>query len=205
MEGRSDAVEMLAQRRPPEPAREYRPEVLFEEFALADLVEVVRAEHVVAHVVTRLLEHAPYLDLIHALEPTVGPQERLYPEFGVRSRTTVGLDEERRSLGADRQRVVVTRREIEPQSREKHEDAYVAAIITRFGITPIVDQTGIDAARVAQERAASGEEPALIYGISGGVLASPETGRPGWWSGSGIATPDGAGLFEISQVGIDPV
>ena len=114
-----------------------------------------------------------------------------------------GLDEERRFPGADREPVVVTRREAEPRSRERHEDAYVAAIITRFGITPIVDQSGVDAARAARDRAGSGEEPALIYGISGGVLAGSETGRPGWWSGAGIATPDGAGLFDITDVEID--
>ena len=111
-----------------------------------------------------------------------------------------GLDEERHFLGADREPVVVTRREAEPRSRERHEDEYVAAIITRFGITPILDQSGVDAAR---DRAGSGEEPALIYGISGGVLAGPEKGRPGWWSGAGIATPDGAGLFDVTQVEID--
>ena len=114
-----------------------------------------------------------------------------------------GPDDETFFPRADREPVAVTRREAEPRSRERHEDAYVAAIITRFGITPIVDQSGVDAARAAQDRAGSGVEPALIYGISGGVLAGPETGRPGWWSGAGIATSDGAGLFDITQVEID--
>ncbi len=113
-------------------------------------------------------------------------------------------DDERRLPVAGREPVVVTRREAEPRSQEGHEDAYVAAVITRFGITPIVDQSGVDAARAAQDRARSGEEPALIYGISGGVLTGPEAGRPGWWSGPGIATPDGAGLFDVTQVEIDP-
>lgn len=113
------------------------------------------------------------------------------------------LDEEVRSPGADRQRVVVTRREIEPRSRERHEDAYVAAIITRFGITPIVDQPGVNAARLARERAESGEKPALIYGVSADVLKGSEVGRSGWWSESGIATPDGAGLFDVTQVEIE--
>ena len=114
-----------------------------------------------------------------------------------------GLEEGRNLLRADREPVSVTRREAQPRSRERHEDAYIAAIITRLGITPIVDQSGVDAARAAQDRAGSGGEPALIYGISGGVLAGLETRRLGWWSGTGIATPDGAGLFDATQVEID--
>ena len=112
-------------------------------------------------------------------------------------------DEERRLPSANREPVVVTRREAEPRSQDRHEDAYVAAVITRFGITPIVDQSGVDAARAAQDRAGSGGEPALIYGISAGVLTGPEAGRPGWRSGPGIATSDGAGLFDVTQVEID--
>ena len=112
-------------------------------------------------------------------------------------------DDEWRLPVADRGPVVVTRREAEPRPRERHEDVYVAAVITRFGMTPIVDESGVDAVRAFQDRAGSGGEPALIYGISRGVFAGPETARPGWWSGSGIATPDGAGLFDVTQVEID--
>ena len=127
-------------------------------------------------------------------EPTEPPEPLEIPQV---------LDEERRSPGADREPVFVTRRETEPPSRERHEDAYVAAVITRFGITPIIDQSGVDAAHAAQDRAGSRDEPALIYGISGSILAGPEAGRPGWWSRAGIATPDGAGLFDVTHVEID--
>ncbi len=112
------------------------------------------------------------------------------------------FDEERRFLGIDPEPIAVTRVEAEPRSRERHEDAYVAAIITRFGISPIVDQPGVDAARGAQDRAESGGEPALIYGISENALAGPETGRRGWLSGGGIVSRDGAGLFDITRVEI---
>ena len=113
-----------------------------------------------------------------------------------------GFDEERRFLGTDLEPIAVKRVEAEPRSRERHEDAYVAAIITRFGISPIVDQSGVDAARAAQDRAGSGGEPALIYGISENALAGPETGRRGWLSGGGIVSRDGAGLFDITRVEI---
>ena len=113
-----------------------------------------------------------------------------------------GFDDERLFLGTDGESVGVARREGEPRSRERHEDAYLAAIMTRFGITPIVDQSGVDAARRAQDRAGSGEEPALIYGISAGALARAETDGRGWFSGGGIVSRDGAGLFDIAQVEI---
>ena len=111
-------------------------------------------------------------------------------------------DEEQGFLETDREPIAVTRVEAEPRSRERHEDAYVAAIITRFGITPIVDQSGVGAARAAQDWAGSGEEAALIFGISESALVGPETGRRGWLSGGGIVSRDGAGLFDITQVEI---
>ena len=110
------------------------------------------------------------------------------------------FDEDRRFLRTDPEPIAVTRVEPEPRSRDRHEDAYVAAIITRFGITPIVDQSGVDAARAVQDRAGAGEEPALIYGISESALAGPETGTRGWLSGGGIVSRDGAGLFDLTQV-----
>ena len=113
-----------------------------------------------------------------------------------------GVDEERRSPGTDPEPIAVTRVKAEPRSRENHVDAYVAALITRFGITPIIDQSGVDAARAAQDRAGSGEEPALIYGISGSALVEPEVSRRDWLSGGGIVSRDGAGLFDITQVEI---
>ena len=111
-----------------------------------------------------------------------------------------GLEDGRLFLGTDAESVAVTRREAEPRSGERHVDEYVAAIVTRFGIAPIVDQSGVDAARRAQDRAGSEDEPALIYGISAGALAGPETDRRGWLSGGGIVSRDGAGLFDITQV-----
>ncbi|MDE0420043.1 MAG: hypothetical protein OXK76_04025 [Gammaproteobacteria bacterium] len=115
-----------------------------------------------------------------------------------------GLGDERLFLGKDVEPVGVARREAEPSSRERHEDAYVAAVMTRFGIAPIVDQLGFEAALRAQDRAGSGE-PTLIYGISAGALAGPEADRRGWLSGGGIVSRDGAGLFDITQVEIGEV
>ena len=113
-----------------------------------------------------------------------------------------GFDEERRLPGTAPAPIAVTRVDPEPRCRERHEDAYVAAVITRFGIAPIVDQSGVDAARAARDRAGSSEEPALIYGIRRSALAGLEAGGRGWLSGGGIVSRDGAGLFDIAQVEI---
>ena len=131
-----------------------------------------------------------------ASEPPKAPEAPEAPAI------PLGFDEERRFPATAPAPIAVTRVEPEPRSRERHEDAYVAAVITRFGITPIIDQLGVDAARAAQDRAGSSEEPALIYGISRRALAGPEAGGRGWLSGGGIVSRDGAGLFDIARVEI---
>ena len=153
--------------------------------------------------ITSALGHAGFLDgdtetrgqTVRIVAPSEPPE---FPEI------PQAFEEELLFRGTDLEPLVVTRRGAGPRSTDNHEDAYIAAIITRLGITPIVDRTGFSAAREAQDRAGSGKEPALIYGVSGGALASRETGRRRWSSGAGIVSQDGAGLFDITQVEMNP-
>ena len=114
------------------------------------------------------------------------------------------LQEDRRLfVGTSVEDWTATRESAEPLSAEKHEDAYVAAIVTRFGVRPILGQADIEAARSTQELARTEDQAALIYGISVSSLTKSETDRTTWLSGNGIACRDGASLFDLRNVEID--
>ena len=113
------------------------------------------------------------------------------------------LDDERLLMKTRGEPRAMTRRSPDRLSGEQHEDAYIAAVITRFGIRPILNASDIDTARATQERARTEDEPALIYGISGNSPAKRGADRATWLSGTGIASPDGAGLFGMKEVEIE--
>ena len=98
---------------------------------------------------------------------------------------------------------VARRRPADPLSDGKHEDEYLAAVITRFGVSPILAASDVDAARMVGDRARRENEPALIYGISSGSVAAPTEDRMTWLSGTGVAGSDGAGLFDLRAVELD--
>ena len=105
-------------------------------------------------------------------------------------------------VGTHGERRTATRRRADPLSNAEHEDAYVAAVITRFGVRPTLDLSDIDAARATQERARTEDELALIYGISSSALSKAATERTTWLSDTCIATPDGAVVFDLGEVEI---
>ena len=113
------------------------------------------------------------------------------------------VEGDQRVGGGTQESFMLVPREPTPRSRERHQDAYMAAIITRSGIRAIVDPASVDAAFIAQERARSGEEPALIYGVSANALAEPASEGTAWSSASGIVSGDSAGLFDLAQVEIE--
>ena len=92
---------------------------------------------------------------------------------------------------------------IEEPSREKHEDVYVAALITLLGIRPIRDSADLVTTRSVQHRVRKGNEPAMVYGISTSALTTADYKQTIWLSGGGLASPDGAALFDLKQIELD--
>lgn len=82
-------------------------------------------------------------------------------------------------------------------SREKHEDVYVAALITPLGVRPIRDREDLQALRSLQH---DGNEPAMVYGISTSALTKVDYKQDLWMSGGGRASCDAAGLFDLKQI-----
>ena len=134
---------------------------------------------------------------------TRGQTVRISAEPSEPTETPKAVEDELLFLGNDGEPLTAIRRGGDALSGEKHEDTYIAAIMTRFGVRPILNRSDVNAAQVAQERAGSGGEPALIYGISGNSLADSTSERTKWLSSGGIVSTDGAGLFDISKVRID--
>lgn len=91
---------------------------------------------------------------------------------------------------------------IEELSTERHEDVYIAALITPLGVRPILDKSDLEFALSVQRRVKEGIEVAMIYGLSMDTVMRSDYKRTAWLSGGGIATTDGAGLFNLKEVQI---
>lgn len=91
---------------------------------------------------------------------------------------------------------------IEELSTELHEDIYIAAIITPLGVRPILDKPDLESALDTQRRVNEGIEVAMIYGLSMNAVMGSDYKRTAWLSGGGIASTDGAGLFNLKDVQI---
>ena len=150
--------------------------------------------------ITTGLGHAGFLN---GGPETRGQTVRISAEPSEPRKTPKAVEDEVLFVGNDGEPLTAIRRGGDALSDEKHEDTYIAAIITRFGIRPILNQPDIDTAHAAQERARSEDEPALIYGIGGDSLADSKSEGTMWLSGGGIVSPDGAGLFDIREVEIN--
>ncbi len=90
-------------------------------------------------------------------------------------------------------------RPVERPANEPHEGTYAAAMITPFGIRPIV--TAEDVAALKSARTAG--EPAMLFGLSVASLRADQEIRSTWVSGQGIAAPDGLSLFDLHRVEVD--
>ena len=91
---------------------------------------------------------------------------------------------------------------IERPSRDRHEDDYLAAVITPLGVRPIRDDDDLQAAHAMRERAVDTGEPAMIFGIAKAVPQASKTGEVPWVSENGVASPDGLGLFNLRNAEI---
>ena len=91
-------------------------------------------------------------------------------------------------------------RPIEEPSREVHEECYVASLITPLGIRPILTKTDLKEVRSTQKIARKENRAAMIYGLSGSMLKNGKSSQKVWISDNGIASSDGAGLFDLRDI-----
>lgn len=85
---------------------------------------------------------------------------------------------------------------IERPATKPHEGVYAAALITPFGIRPILDGRDVAALKATSRSPAS----AMLFGLSVNVLRAGQAVSEPWISGQGIAAPDGLSLFDLSRV-----
>lgn len=90
------------------------------------------------------------------------------------------------------------------KERVPHEGAYVAALITRFGIRPLRTTEEFEALQRAQERAQSLEEPAMIIGLPSDFSPATSPDANTWLSGAGIASAGRLALFDLRSVSVKP-
>ena len=88
---------------------------------------------------------------------------------------------------------------IERPATGPHDGVYAAALITPFGIRPILDSGDVTALKAARKSVA----PAMLFGLSVDALRVGQTVSEPWISGQGIAAPDGLSLFDLSRVEVD--
>lgn len=82
--------------------------------------------------------------------------------------------------------------------------AYIAALVTRFGIRPVRTGSDIEAILRSQEAAQGLEEPAMLVGVPLGIDPASRTSDGTWLSGAGIAQPDSLAVFDLRHVTFDP-
>lgn len=92
---------------------------------------------------------------------------------------------------------------IKKTSTERHSDEYIAALITRLGIRPILHKTDIDAVRSVQDTFREDGEAAMVYGLSTRLLSEAYYRGELWLSGGGIVSTDGAALFDLKQIELE--
>ena len=88
----------------------------------------------------------------------------------------------------------------EEPATEQHEDVYVASLVTTLGVRPILGRSDLEAAHAVQRLLRDDGEPAMIYGLSTSALAKTDYKGTLWLSGGGIASTDGAGLFDLKEI-----
>ena len=88
---------------------------------------------------------------------------------------------------------------IERPATKPHEGVYAAALITPFGIRPILNGADVAVLKAARKSVS----PAMLFGLSVDALrANQELSTP-WVSGQGIVAPDGLSLFDLSRVEVE--
>lgn len=90
-------------------------------------------------------------------------------------------------------------RPVDRPAVEPHSDTYAAALITAFGIRPIVSPEDMSVIKSVRR---SGE-PAMLFGLSANALHADQGFRQPWLSGQGIAAPDGISLFDLHRVDVE--
>ncbi len=90
-------------------------------------------------------------------------------------------------------------RPIERPATEPHEGTYAAALITPFGIRPILDADDVAALKATRKSST----PVMLFGLSVDALRAEQAIAETWISGQGIAAPDGISLFDLEHVEID--
>ena len=82
--------------------------------------------------------------------------------------------------------------------------AYIAALVTRFGIRPVRTANDIEAILRSQEAAQGLEEPAMLVGVPLGIDPASRITDDTWLSGAGIAQPDSLAVFDLRHVTFEP-
>ena len=91
------------------------------------------------------------------------------------------------------------------QESYAHEQPYIVALITRFGIRPVRTLDDIETMQRAQESARNHEEPAMLVGIPFGIDLTSRTKNNIWLDGAGIAQTGNLAVFDLRQVTFDPL
>ena len=86
-----------------------------------------------------------------------------------------------------------------------HEHAYVAALITSFGVRPLRTSDDIEILSLVQERARNREEPAILVGIPLGMDPAARTTDRIWLDTAGITQLGSLAVFDVAQVTFDPL
>ncbi|MFK4056874.1 hypothetical protein [Brevundimonas sp. NPDC046655] len=136
--------------------------------------------------------------------PTAG-KERETDNKVISSRRTVALMSQRLSGNLDESEVYRDSSVLAPKEREAkaHEGAYIAAVITRFGVRPIRSAGEFETLKREQERAQSLEEPGMVVGIPLALEPqAPATDRP-WLDDAGIAQAGELSLFDLRVVDVE--
>jgi hypothetical protein len=92
--------------------------------------------------------------------------------------------------------------EPEPSS---HASAYIAAVITRFGVAPLRSQAEFEALQRAQDRARERQEPAMLVGIPTNIDPAAKPGGDTWLDCAGIARSGDLALFDLRRVEVEPL
>ena len=127
--------------------------------------------------------------------PPAPPREELSPESPTSQTTRVAPDDVS----------VPVLPSLNEPAQERHTDVYVAALVTPLGIRPILSETDFETVVKFQQQVREENGWAMIYGLSKSALSERDYKRELWLSVGGIASSDGAGLFDLKQIQIESI
>jgi hypothetical protein len=86
--------------------------------------------------------------------------------------------------------------------KDIHEERYIIALITPFGLQPVRSLAAFEAVKRAQDRAVALQQPAMLVGLPLGIDPAKPSRSSTWMDGAGFSQSNDLAIFDLRRIEI---